>query len=1078
MNKQSAHFQVSHPANRGRFINYTGYCLIIMIGVFLGCLLEMRHQNDVKGAIQHFRDIQLAKTKSDVSQIENRLTHLHQNLKAISFLPGVRSLQRHAENADASTLTTVSELYFNLSYELDISEIYIVPADFNPDAVDPVTGHDEEPIIAFDGLIGKKDSPNSEHKIRPRVPGTPLGDIGDGTRGDETQEYLLLKDQISWLSQNAMRLEPGFEHNIPMISGRETITSDNSEFALTHNDADRRGFIFSVPFYREDGNLGGTISAVIRTNTLQTLLPPDTMLLNKSYDAQIQGASPKLDYTSFDYARRIENDPNLIYSTIQSIEVGDDRGHWLLWAGEPNQIFEASTEAKSASSSLIAGLLIVFTLTASALIVWSVIQRTIRTAARNERELLQKVAKRTRDFELLMETTIKAEALAESEKRSALREANALLQEFIAHAPAAIAMFDRDMNYIAHTRRWASQHHRDGQTFVGENQYDTMLHIGEAWRDIYERALTGKIEFGDAEPFIGPNGAVQWLTWEIRPWHDQNGAVKGLIMMTEDITERKEIESELQKALETAESAARAKADFLANMSHELRTPLSGIIGTADILLGDDDIPLPPEHRKLVELQRTCGSDLLSIVNDILDFSKADAGNLTLEEISVTLSELVSRSISTLKPNADRRSIQLEIKLDDNLPAAILGDPTRLRQVLLNLLSNAVKFTPEGGSVTLSVQTAGPARIRFSVTDTGVGIPEDKISSLFTRFSQADTSTTRHFGGTGLGLAICRQLVELMKGTIGVTSKPGLGSTFYFEVPAKRADLVEVEVMPEQADFGLFTLNVLVAEDNPTNRMLIERMLIKYGCEVTLVTNGREAIDVLTGPTRTRYDIVLMDIQMPEVDGQEATKQVRAYEARLPDVRRMPIIALTANGFPEEVAQYLAIGMDTHVLKPIDWPKLFETIDGLVSREAKTPEGNRRSEFLARDIVAQPNPTDVAESVDDTRWGNAIDKASFDELVAELGEEAVEEIITLFSVDLKQRIAVLSAAKAATEAAAEAHALASAARSIGCIDLANCCAALERGVRSGDSDITSLVTHVLSAAARAGEAVSNLKKIA
>lgn len=561
--------------------------------------------------------------------------------------------------------------------------------------------------------------------------------------------------------------------------------------------------------------------------------------------------------------------------------------------------------------------------------------RVIRTRRAAEQNLKRLIAERTLDFENLMRSTIEAVTQSERAKRAALSEVNALLHQFIAHAPAAIAMLDTDLAYVAHTDRWKSDHHATDLDLIGRRQPDILPHLWFGWEEAYLRCIHGEVIETRETLVKTPDGAEQWLSWAMRPWYAEDGSLKGLIMMTEDITARNAIRLELKAAVERAESAARAKSDFLANMSHELRTPLSGIIGAADVLLADATTPLPPDQRRLVEVQRTCGSDLLAIVNDILDFSKAEAGNLTLESIPLDIGALAHHAARTVQPAAEKKRLSLVIHVDDDVPRAILGDPTRLRQILLNLLSNAVKFTPENGSIRLEVAGHGAERLRIVVSDTGIGIPEATLPLLFSRFTQADTSTTRLHGGTGLGLAICRQLTDLMGGTISVASRLGHGATFTLDLPIRPVAMHAPTPARPQPPRRL-SARILVAEDNATNRMLISRILGSFGCTVTLVSNGLEAVEAISND-HAAFDLVIMDIQMPQMDGIEATRCIRTLEADRPGGRRLPVVALTANSFAEEVNVCREAGMDDHLLKPIDVPRLYAMIAAFIQAETISP---------------------------------------------------------------------------------------------------------------------------------------------
>jgi signal transduction histidine kinase/ActR/RegA family two-component response regulator len=370
------------------------------------------------------------------------------------------------------------------------------------------------------------------------------------------------------------------------------------------------------------------------------------------------------------------------------------------------------------------------------------------------------------------------------------------------------------------------------------------------------------------------------------------------------------------QALDAARLAAlqanQAKSAFLANMSHEIRTPMNGIIGCTDILL--DLAPSPEQHAYLV-MQRNAESLLLTIINDILDFSKLESTGFNPESIPADLYAVVGETVALVRAQAEEKGLAICAEIDPALPRWLLGDPPRLRQILLNLMGNAVKFTDKGSvSLTVSAEPGGSPAIRFAVTDTGIGIPADRHHLLFQDFSQAHQAQAR-YGGTGLGLAICRRLVEAMGGMIGVDSEPGQGSCFWFVLPLTEAPAPEIpdHAAPAATEREpLEGARILVAEDIKVNQVIIERLLTGIGHQVTLAENGAEALEAArTGS----FDLILMDMRMPVMDGVAATKAIRA----LPGPRgAIPILGLTANATPEDAASCLEAGMNDHMIKPVD----------------------------------------------------------------------------------------------------------------------------------------------------------------
>ncbi|WP_204106585.1 MULTISPECIES: PAS domain S-box protein [Spirulina sp. CCY15215] len=501
------------------------------------------------------------------------------------------------------------------------------------------------------------------------------------------------------------------------------------------------------------------------------------------------------------------------------------------------------------------------------------------------------------------------------------------LQQIVKNAPVAMAMFDRNMNYIAHSDRWLTDYELPDTSLVGWNYYDIFPDIPDRWREAHQRALQGEKLSHPEDMFLREDGQQFYLRWALHPWTESDGAIGGIVMVTDRI-------DQLVQAREAALENVRLKSQFLANMSHEIRTPMNGVLGMTELLLSTS---LNNKQLDFVQTLRSSGENLLTIINDILDFSKLEAGEMRLDAHEFHLNSAIEDLLDLFTLQSCAKGVELIYIIEPDVPVYLKGDAARLRQVLTNLIGNALKFT-ERGEITLSIikeqlsinnEGQSNNKLRFAIQDTGIGISAVGQKKLFQSFSQVDASNTRKYGGTGLGLAICKELVQLMGGEIGVESIPDRGSTFWFTAIFDPLNPEEEDnAFPrKKTQTSISTLTgkkLLVVDDNATNRKIVRLQAKAWGMEVDDAENGTVALAILRLAVvlDKSYDLVLLDMQMPEMTGEMLGRQIRSEV----DIAQTRLIMMTSIDERDLISRLEEIGFDGYLLKPIVTSRLLNSL--------------------------------------------------------------------------------------------------------------------------------------------------------
>lgn len=903
--------------------------MIILLALAIAGSVNQIARGDYDQALSYYLNNADSEAKQEVGRIEYQLEEIYQELRTISFLPDVRHIPKYQKDVPKGAQQTIQQIYYDLREKVAVSEVYISSRDMDPDAFDPVTQKPQEPIIMFDGLISGGGAGHHE--------------LVGADKEIEIEEYRLIRKQMAWLVEHHPTLQQIHVPEVPFVSGPAVITCDNTIYSKTHQESDRRGMVFSVPFYDSDGQIKGAVSAIILNRAMQNLLPKKHYaLLNKKHGVKILSES---DYQNSAFLRLIDSgdeNPGFIYSRSFPVPVNNLESSWMVWVAIPKQEFLDSTAVKTIQNFERGGYLLAAIVGALGLLL--IIYRA--SAKRNEVQRSEfDAAIKTR---AILNTV--ADGIVTIDSRGLIQSFNPSAERIFGYA--AHEVVGKNVNILM-----PNPYHDLHDEYIHQYLRTGQAKIIGCGREVIARRKDGnqfpiqlvinEFHLANDRMFVG----------SIHDISEQKAAEEALKSFNEQLQERVEQQTRhLREAKEEAEHANQAKSEFLANMSHELRTPLNSIIGMINLLL---KCQLNKDELEMLDVAHQASILLLGTVNNVLDISKIESGSITLEQTAFDLSSIIGRIVTTYRPLAQQKGLYLVCAMEPNLPY-LLGDPLRVSQILSNLISNSIKYT-EVGQIRIEISSMPFADDRLEiycrVSDTGIGIAPENLARIFEKFTQADVSDSRLFGGTGLGLAIAKKLAEAMGGSIGVESALGVGSSFWFTLPLETTDKLDqfqVSLTHQRRRKGTGTLlpqqtRILVAEDHPLNVAYVRRLLAKYGfAEVDFCADG---LSVLSSLERRNYDLILMDCFMPKMNGYQATQEIRKAEKRTG--KHIPVIAMTANAMIGDREKCLACGMDDYLPKPIIESEFEDALSKWIKFDQSTTATENNTGSVMQDRFAE-----------------------------------------------------------------------------------------------------------------------------